>query len=68
MGDETYSDLNIPEDKLLAGKEVKADVLTDVGATLPKRDSIDARVVADAENRTGSNYKHGRGSRRIYGN
>ncbi len=53
LGDETYSDLNIPEDKLLAGKEVKADVLTDVGATLPKRDSIDARVVADAENRTG---------------
>lgn len=29
------------------------DVLADVGATLPRRDSIDARVVADVKNGTG---------------
>ncbi len=53
LGDELYPDLNITADNLLAGKDVKDSVLEDVGATLPKRDSIDARVVADVKNRTG---------------
>lgn len=51
--DETYGDLNIPSEKLLAGKDVLDDVLSDVGATLPKRDNIDARTVADVKNQTG---------------
>lgn len=53
LGDESYSDLNISADKLLAGKDVMDDVLPDAGATLPRRDSIDARVIADIKNQTG---------------
>lgn len=53
LGDDLYPDLNIPEDKLLAGKDVLNDVTADAGATLPKRDSIDARVIADVKNQTG---------------
>lgn len=52
LGDEVYSDLNIPSDKLLAGKDC-LDILSDVGATLPKRDNIDARVIEDVKNQTG---------------
>lgn len=50
--DETYGDLNIPADKLLTGEQ-SLSILDDVGATLPKRDNIDARVVADVKNQTG---------------
>lgn len=52
LGDSVYSDLNIPSGKLLAGKDC-LEILNDVGATLPKRDNIDARVIADVVNQTG---------------
>ncbi len=53
LGDELYPDLNISSDKLLAGKDVLDSVIADAGATLPRRDSIDARVIADVKNQTG---------------
>lgn len=53
LGDDLYPDLNIPADKLLAGKDVMEAILPDIGATLPRRDSIDARVIADVKNQTG---------------
>ena len=37
----------------VSAEDAYADVLAEAGASLPKRDSIDARVVADVENGTG---------------
>ncbi len=51
LGDDLYSDLNLTS--ILPGKDVRDSVLSDVGATLPKRDAVDARIIADAANRTG---------------
>ena len=43
-------DYTIPEQ---TAEDTYEDVLANVGATLPKRDSIDARVIADVKNQTG---------------
>lgn len=37
----------------VSAEEAYTDVLANAGATLPKRDSLDARVIADVENGTG---------------
>ena len=51
LGDDTYADLSLTN--ILPGAEVVDSVIADVGATLPKRDAIDARVIADVKNQTG---------------
>ncbi len=51
LGDDIYSDLNLTS--ILPGAEVMDSILPTVGATLPKRDATDARVVADVKNQTG---------------
>ncbi len=51
LGDELYPDLSVSE--VIPGAEVKDAILPGIGATLPKRDAIDARIIADAKNRTG---------------
>ncbi len=56
LGDEIYPDLNLTT--VLSGADVKDSVLADVGATLPKRDATDARIIADAKNRTGRIINH----------
>lgn len=43
-------DYEIPEQ---SAEDAFEDVIANVGATLPRRDSIDARIVADAKNGTG---------------
>lgn len=53
LGDDVYPDLNITEGNILPGKDVMSNLLPDVGATLPKRDATDARVIADVKNQTG---------------
>ncbi len=51
LGDALYPDLNVS--KVIPSAEVKDAILPGIGATLPKRDATDARIIADAKNRTG---------------
>lgn len=51
LGDALYPNLNVSE--IISGKEVRDAILPGIGATLPKRDATDARIIADAKNRTG---------------
>ncbi len=49
--DTTQIDYNLTETE--TAEDAYETVLSDVGATLPRRDAIDARIVADVKNQTG---------------
>ncbi len=52
-GFQSASKFAMPEYPVVAAKDLMTEVLPDVGATLPMRDAVDARVVEDVVDRTG---------------